>query len=183
MGQAKKIKIYTYLAGPMEAVPDGGVQWRDRITPKLVDFFGDKIDIQDPCKSEGTKLKAFIDEKTDVKDIKKILKGWKESGHWEKFDPAIEAIIETDLQCVDRSAFIIVFLDFKYQMGGTISEITQAYRHRVPIYAVCYDKASDANSWILGMCRLGGVVYPNFAQAVEAITNDFKDYKKSTKRD
>lgn len=167
-------KRVCYLCGPMEAVTEAdATNWRDRVTPKLKEIFSD-IEIIDPCKTEASKLKGILPDDIKVDDVKAKLKGWKQSGCWEKFDAAIKAIIKADLDAVDASDFILVFLDFKVVMGGTISELTTAYKHRVPIYAVTYDNISDSNSWIVGMCRLGGKIYPNFNQALEAIEADFK---------
>lgn len=179
----------TYLCGPMEDIPDGGIQWRDRITPKLIEYFGDDIVIQDPCRMENDKLKGFVDADTPLEKVKEILQGWRQGGHWDKFDPAMEKIIDMDLECVEKSDFIILFLKFKdkngkkVQMGGTISELTYAYRHRIPIYAVTYNTVSEENSWIVRMSR-GKTkaveqrkIYPNFAQALEAIKEDYKEFK------
>lgn len=181
-------KIYTYLAGPMEDENDGGKNWRERVSMELNKYFGNLLIIQDPCKMELEKLKDFV---TDIpfEDIKTKMMGWRKSGHWEKFDPAMERVIDVDLQCLKQSDFIIIFLKFfdtkgnKIQMGGTISELTYAYRHRIPIYAVCYNKISECNSWIIRMGR--GInkpikdrkIYNNFNQVIEIIKEDFKKFK------
>jgi len=187
MGNEHILKVY--LAGPMEDIPDGGIQWRNRVTPKLIEYFGDKIVIQDPCRMENDKLKGFVDPNTPLEKVKEVLQGWRQGGHWDKFDPAMERIIDMDFDCVERSDFIILFLKFKnkdgkkVQMGGTISELTYAYRHRIPIYAVTYNTVSEENSWIVRMAR-GKTkaieqrkIYPNFAQVLEAIKEDYKEFK------
>jgi len=181
--------LKTYLAGPMEDIPDGGIQWRDRITPKLIEYFGENIIVQDPCRMENDKLKGFVDPDTPLEKVKEVLQGWRQGGHWDKFDPAMERIMDMDLECVEKSDFIIIFLKFKddkgkkIQMGGTISELTYAYRHRIPIYAVTYNPISESNSWIIRMAR-GKTkpidqrkIYPNFTQTLEAIKEDYKEFK------
>lgn len=172
----------TYLAGPMEDVSDGGTQWRDKGTPLLYDTFGDRIEVQDPTKSEGDKI-GIGDESLTVKEAKDKLRGWKASGHYEKFDPAARAIIEADIAAVDRSSFIIAFLKFKdkegnkVQMGGTIGELQHAYDHNIKIYAFCYDNVTDMNTWVLGLVRnKGNRLFKNFGQVLEAIKEDYKDY-------
>lgn len=186
-------KLITYLCGAMEDIPDGGVQWRDKITPELVEYFGSKIIIQDPCKMENEKLKGYVDPSIPLEKVKEVLQGWRQGGHWDKFDPAMERIIDMDLECVEKSDFIIIFLKFKdakgkkVQMGGTISELTYAYRHRIPIYAVTYNTISECNSWIIRQARgktkaiEDRKIYPNFAQALEAIKEDYKDFKVTKK--
>lgn len=186
-------KLVMYEAGPMEDIPDGGVQWRDRITPKLIEYFGDNIVVQDPCKMEPDKLKGYVDPNVPLAEVKAVLQGWRQGGHWDKFDPAMEKIIDMDFDCVEKSDFIILFLKFKdakgkkVQMGGTISELTYAYRHRIPIYAVTYNTVSEENSWIVRMARgktkavEDRKIYPNFAQVLEAIKEDYKDFKATKK--
>lgn len=183
-------KLVVYLAGPMEDVEDGGVQWRERISKSLLNYFGNGIVILDPCQMEVEKLKGFIDEKITSKKIKEVLQSWRLSGHWEKFDPAMAKVIEFDFDCLRRSDFIILFLKFedkqknKIQMGGTISELTYAYQHRIPIYAVTYNVISKCNSWIIRMAR-GNIkpieerkIFSNFNQVLEALSADYKLFKK-----
>jgi len=177
----------------MEDIPDGGIQWRDRTTPKLIEYFGDGIIVQDPCKMEPDKLKGFVDPNVPLAKVKEVLQGWRQGGHWDKFDPAMENIIDMDFDCVEKSDFIILFLKFKdkngkkIQMGGTISELTYAYRHRIPVYTVTYNTVSEENSWIVRMAR-GKTkaieqrkIYPNFSQALEAIKEDYKTFKAKKK--
>jgi len=179
--EAKPEKIVVYLAGPMEAVPDGGTQWRDRITPKLVEYFGANIEIIDPCKSEATKLKGIVPDDADVGYVKNAMKGWKASGDYEKFDAAVKRIIEFDLEAVRRSDFLIFYLDFEVQMGGTISELTVAHERNKHTYFVKNGNVTTANSWILGMARATGLFYPNFTQLLEGVEEDFKPYKATKK--
>jgi hypothetical protein len=179
--EAKPEKIVVYLAGPMEAVPDGGTQWRDRITPKLIEYFGANIEIIDPCKSEATKLKGIVPDNADVNYVKNAMKGWKASGDYEKFDAAVKRIIEFDLEAVRRSDFIIFYIDFTVQMGGTISELTVTHERNKHAYFVKNGNVTTANSWILGMSRASGLFYPNFTQLFESVCEDYKEFKATKK--
>ncbi|MFX0084222.1 MAG: hypothetical protein ACFFAU_01010 [Candidatus Hodarchaeota archaeon] len=187
-------KLVVYLGGPMEDLPDGGTQWRDRVTKELIEYFGDRIKILDPCKMEPEKLEGFIDKDTPLSKIKELLTTWRQSGHWDKFDPAVERIIDVDLDCIKRSDFVIMFLKFtdkegnKVQMGGTISELTYAYRHRIITYSVTYNTVSKCNSWIVRMAR-GRTkpieqrkIYHNFTQVIEDIKKDYKEFKATKKQ-
>jgi len=175
---AKTSKLTTYLAGPMEGVSaNNAIEWRDRILPKLMEYFGDNIDIVDPCKTEGSKLEGLIDEGTDLKDSKKIMKGWKDTGKWNCFDKAMKKIRQEDLHAVYNSDFIIFYLDSNVIMGGTVSELEHAYDWGIPIYAVI-NEVSKLNSWVLGTVRQGGTYYPNFSQLLDAVCEDFKEFKK-----
>ena len=176
--EAKIPTLTTYLAGPMEAISaSDATQWRDRITPKLVEYFGNKIDIIDPCKTEGLKLQGIVPDGTDLKDTKKIMKGWKASGCYEKLDLAMKRIIQFDLEAVRKSDFVIFYLDFEVKMGGTISELTVAHERNISTYSVINGNITEANTWILEMARLAGRTFPNFHQLLEAIQEDYKEYK------
>jgi nucleoside 2-deoxyribosyltransferase len=181
---AKKESLICYLAGPMEGTSaENAIEWRDRITPKLNEYFGNKLEVIDPCKTESAKLGDLIEPGTDLKDTKKIMKGWKESGKWDKFDKAIYSIIVEDLWAVQKSDFLIVYLDFDIQMGGTISELTYALLHRTPVYAIIKDPVSKINSWVLGMVRHTGKYYPNFTQLIDDVFEDYREFKNAGTQD
>ena len=54
-----------YLCGPMDRVPDGGVAWREDITPKLKEL---GVGVLDPCKkpseyaTEDANTRELIEE-------------------------------------------------------------------------------------------------------------------------
>lgn len=170
--------LTTYLAGPMESISaENATQWRDRITPKLSEFFGNNINIIDPCKTEGVKLQGIVPDGTDLKDTKKIMRGWKASGCYEKLDIAMKNIIQFDLEAVRSSDFVIFYLDFEVQMGGTISELTVAHERNIPTYSVLHGNTTDANTWILEMARLSGRTFPNFSQLLDTLQENYKEFK------
>jgi len=174
-------KLVTYLAGPIEDVEDSGSGWRDRLTPQLIEIFGSRLMIQDPTKNEGAKI-GLEDEIISISEAKRRLNGWKNSGHYDKFDQAVKCIIDTDISMIRACDFIIAFLKFrtskeKVIMGGTIGELQHAYDHNIRIYSVCYDNIADMNCWVLGLTRSkGNQLFKSFNQLLEALKTDYKDY-------
>lgn len=195
--------VKAYLCGAMEAVPDGGIQWRDRITPKLRAL---GIEVLDPTKTEKTKTGY------DVAECKEKLKGWKLSGHWDEYNETMRKIVSYDIQDVVRSTFLIVYYDeelhlnvekliddylkttqakepknilkgfleymyknnyFRLPMGGTICEIWHAFTHHIPMYIVTPNSASNTNNWMLFTMGTGGKFFPNFAQVMDKIEKDY----------
>jgi nucleoside 2-deoxyribosyltransferase len=167
-----------YLAGPMESVSASeSERWRDKVTKDLLDYFGDKVFIYDPTKKEIDKIGPIL-EVTNVEDVKKRMSELKEKGEWGKFDAAAHKIITTDLDAVVKSSALIVLLDFNAKMGGTISELTIAYDCNIPVYAICYDKMEDTNSWVIGLVRKQGNIFKSIPKAMESIKENYKEYKK-----
>ena len=169
--------LKVYLAGPMESISSKeSERWRDKVTKELINYFGDNITIYDPTKHEIEKLKDIIPV-NDVNEVKKLSAELKENGQWEKFDAIMSKIIYTDIDAVMKSTFMIVLLDFEAKMGGTISEITTAWDLKIPMYTVCYDKMMNTNSWVIGMCRNGGKIFPSIPKLLENLFNDYKEFK------
>lgn len=197
--------VKAYLCGAMEAMPDGGVQWRDRIAPKLRAM---GVEVLDPTKTEKTKTGY------DVMECKEKLKGWKLSGHWDEYNETMRKIVSYDIQDVIRSNFLIVYYDeqlhlniekliddylkttqakeprnvlkgfleymyknnvFRLPMGGTICEIWHAYLHHVPMYIVTPNNVSEMNNWLLFTMGTGGHFFPNFTQLIDKIRKDYGD--------
>ena len=172
-------KFHTYLCGPMEAVREKeATNWRDKVTPKLVEIFKDQIEIVDPCKTEGEKVASVLPAEMGMDDVKEKIKGWKRSGAWDKFDIAMGAIEKADLAAVAQSTFILAFVDFNVIMGGTLDEIKAARDQKIPVYIVTYSAISEANSWNVYKCRMASPhlkLYESFAQALAAIEADYKE--------
>ena len=91
----------TYLAGAMDRVPDGGVGWRNRISPILKSI---GVTVLNPCDKpvevglEDANTRSEIDILKKTKNYSAIRKQY--------------GVIRTlDLRCVDISDFIIASVD------------------------------------------------------------------------
>lgn len=130
-----------YLAGPIHAVDDDGIGWRNMITPILKKKF--KIVVDDPCKKT-------INGKNEVKDDKKELIDLIKNKEFSKVKEKFWWIVRKDLRSVDKADFLIAVYDPCVHSVGTIHEIIEAHRQRKPVL-LWYDikKVEKFNPWIL----------------------------------
>lgn len=154
--------FYTYLAGAIEfAKKDGGVAWRDAVTPAL-DEAG--IYVQDPCKTEPLVTDMTVLEAQDK------FNSWISSGHYDKFDEKFKNIVDKDLRMVHRSDFVIVHLFPEIKTTGTIHEMSEAWRLKIPIYLIWNDAKSNLSKWALWLViDSGGRLFDNKKQLTDYI--------------
>ena len=108
----------TYLCGSMSGLKDQGAGWRKKIS-KWLDKHN--IDSYDPCKEELGEHYEY-----DIKD----------KSNWESFPQCLqEKIIEKDLTEIKYNSDFIICYFTKYS-AGTVSELTFAYYHEIPVYIV-----------------------------------------------
>jgi len=155
----------TYLAGSIQDAHDGGVKWREKLTPKLEEL---GIEVLDPTKSEANLVEGTIQES------KEQLENYIATGNWEAFDKHMEIVIETDIHMVKKADFIICFLDHKHHHGGTYCELWEASEHlNIPIYVVSYDPKREFNTWMLRVIRRNGQIFENFGQLIDFLTDKY----------
>lgn len=126
-----------YLAGAMDRVPDGGVQWREWITPWLNEHGIIVLNpVNKPCdigveNAETRKLRHDAKMKGDLAPLLK--------------DREVRAV---DLRMVDISDFLIVHLDMESHPCGTYEEGFWANREKKPILVVCKQGKLHAPDWL-----------------------------------
>jgi len=132
--------LRVYLAGAIEAAPDGGTRWRAEITEFLETEMG--WSVFDPSQHEQDFL-------TDLE--KANFRQWKTTDI-NRFRPVIKKIIDRDLeQLLQRCDAVIVLWDeFVLPGGGTHGELTLAYEHDMPVYLVLGMPLAKVSSWIVG---------------------------------
>lgn len=131
----------TYLVGAMDRVPDGGVQWRDYITPLLKEMH---INVLNPCKKE-------IENVTEDLNTREEIEHYKKTGQFDKIRQKFGHIRNADLRCVDVSDFIIAQIDMNVHMCGSYEEITTANRQKKPILVWCKQGKHVAPNWLFFM--------------------------------
>lgn len=119
-----------YLAGPMHAVNDDGIGWRDEITPILTDRFNLVVD--DPSKKS-------VNGVCEVADDKKRFKQLIAEEKWQQIKEEFYPIVRKDLRCVDKSDLLIVVYSPHVHMFGTIHEVIEAAHQKKPIL-IKYEK-------------------------------------------
>jgi hypothetical protein len=130
----------TYLVGAMDRVKDGGVNWRERITPQLKNL---GIKVIDPCKK--------VIHNASEEYSRYWIEYYKETGQYEKIREKFGIIRRADLRCVDVSDFIIAHIDITTHACGSYEEITTANRQKKPILIWCEQGKQHAPNWLFFM--------------------------------
>ncbi len=150
-------KIYgekTYLAGAMDMVPDGGVDWRKMLTPRL-----QKLDIvvQDPIIMTNVLLKV-----ASTKEARWRLRQLGEENKKEYFR-IVRIIKKQDKDAVLCSQFIITFWGYNIPTYGTVVENYTAANKHIPIYCVCFAPEYVLPTWFReDIYRSGGQKFDDF---------------------
>lgn len=131
--------MQVYLAGSIEHSPDGGRDWRARLTPFLGERLGHSV--YDPAKDEK---KSLTEEEL------RHFRSWKVADP-ERFRSVIRKIIDYDLAILGRSDYVICQWDrFAAMGGGTQGELTFARHRRIPVFLVTQLPPEKISGWILG---------------------------------
>lgn len=161
----KKNRLYgmrTYLVGAMENAPDGGVQWRERITPWL--------------NSRGVIVFNPCDKPCDVGSERPEDRVYRQQLLQEgRYDEAIAdagPLRPIDLRQVDISDFLIVNINVDYHACGTYEEITTANRQKKPIIIHCEQGKKNLPPWLFLMLgKAHNMVFSDWEE-----TKDYLDY-------
>ena len=165
------LQYKTYLVGSIQDAPDGGVNWREKLTKSLTEF---GFEVFDPCKMECNHTLS-----DNMEEQKKKLENLKRGGEWGVWDRVLADIRRSDLVCVNASKFIIILYDPARKYGGTIHEIVEAWQKGIPMYTVSYQPMTEFNDWILALLRdnfrSGGKIFHNFKQLTDFLGEEYKD--------
>ena len=107
----------TYLVGAMDRVKDGGVEWRELITPWLE---GMGIVVLNPCDKP---IDVGIEDENTRNDIDRL----KSTGQFSKIKDDYGVIRTLDLRCVDISDFIIVQLKIFLYKPSFVNLISKSF--------------------------------------------------------
>ena len=110
----------TYLAGAMDRVPDGGIGWRNAITPMLQEL---NVSVINPCDKP-------IESAKETPTTREIINYYKQTGQFNKIREEYGHIRNADLRCVDVSDFLIAHIDMNVHMCGSYEEISTANRQK-----------------------------------------------------
>lgn len=148
-----------YLAGPMDAIADGGVVWRRRIRFDLRHMGIHWLDpTNKPCKM------GIEDEAS-----RELRHAKKEQGDWEWLANEMYPIRRVDLRMVDISDFLIVFLDKANSGCGTFFEISRANEQQKPILVVQECGKRFTPDWLWGLIP-ESMIFGSWADLYEYLT-------------
>ncbi len=133
-------KTKTYLAGPMEF--SNGRKWREDATESLRTI---GVQVFNPY------LKPFLnsveeDESTHEKLYFEISLGNEDSVYRH-----MQQIRRFDLNCVDKSDFLIFYINKEIPTFGTMEELTIAVKCKKPIFIFVEGGRQNCPLWIRGM--------------------------------
>lgn len=131
----------TYLVGAMDRVLDGGVGWRQRITPILQSM---NVTVLDPCNKPINGVKEDSCTRNKIEE-------YKQTGQYSKIKEEYSIIRNADLRCVDISDFIIAHIDTDIHACGSYEEIVTANRQKKPVLIWCEQGKQNAPNWLFFM--------------------------------
>lgn len=122
----------------MDRAPDGGVKWREWITPRLR-YYG--IKVFNPA------LKPTENGKEDFQE-RAVRQKWKEAGEYDKLYVAGKDVRNTDLRFVDVTSFLVCYIDTSTYACGTWEEFFLANKQKKPILVVCKQGKVNCPDWV-----------------------------------
>ena len=132
-----------YLAGPIDHADDDGVGWRKDMGNWLKK---QGVIVFDPCNKPVSyqKYKEIEEEKVKMMALKS-------NGRFFELAKRMKEIVHIDLRMVDISDMVIVYLDPKIQMFGTIHELLNSLHQRKPTLVVVEGGRGEASNWLFGI--------------------------------
>lgn len=133
-----------YLAGSMDRIEGGGIQWRQEITP-LLNAKG--VVVMNPCD------KPYVGAVESLKTRKKRHEE-KAKGNLNAVAEVMKPVCDTDIHMVNVSDFLIVSIDMSVHMCGSYEEISIANFQNKPILCWVRQGRNEAPDWLLGRLPL-----------------------------
>ena len=133
-------KTKTYLIGFMEYGDGRG--WREEMTPFLRAM---GVTVFDPYK------KPFTNAPEEDEHTHKRMEALMEQGEYDEVAAHFKQVRAFDLSMVDRSDFIVCYLNPHVPTYGTVEELVTAVRMRRPIFVSVEGGKKKTPKWLLGM--------------------------------
>jgi len=188
-----------YLIGSMEAPAkdDGGIGWRQSLTPPLNER---GIYAFDPTREEVKKVGMPTGE------LMEKLTGWQLSGNWDLFVTYMRKIwrgvsyiqedpdtkepqmvrVMGDVDYVEHSDFLIWNHQEGDKPGGTIAELVIAWYRGIPVYLITSMPKSKMNKsllyFLLDSGHGQGRIFANQAQLIEFLDERYELKNKKDKK-
>lgn len=131
----------TYLIGPMETISDGGISWRNWITPKLNQR---GIGVFNPCDKATEHGHEGEAMRTNLKDAK-------DNKNWTKVQELTKEFVGIDARMVNLSSFCILYIDKDSHMCGSYVEFGWAVQQKKPVLVYCQQGRENMPGFVSGM--------------------------------
>jgi hypothetical protein len=157
-----------YLCGAMDRVEDGGVVWRDYITPKLQEL---GVGVFNPCNKPS-------DYAPEDEDTRALISSLKRSGKYDEVSSVMKPICAVDLRMVDIAHFIIMNLDVESHLCGSYHEAFVAIGQKKPVVVMCKQGKENLPNWMFGVVP-HQMVFANWSETLEYLyhINEDEDVK------
>jgi nucleoside 2-deoxyribosyltransferase len=133
----------TYLVGNMQYVSDDeGESWRDKITESLQEM---GVIVFNPYH------KPFIKDVDEGTQVRKRLDRAQKRQNYDFLNKKVRQIRIFDLNLVDRSDFIIAYINPTVASWGSAEEIVTAVRMKKPVFVAIKGGKRKCPLWIFGM--------------------------------
>ena len=130
-----------YISGAMDRVPDGGIEWRVWITPKLKEF---GIGVLNPCDKP-------LDIAQENQNTRKNIQNYKNGGWFDEVRRIMKPITNIDLRLIDVCSAVIVYLDTDVHTAGTNHEMALAIMQKKPVLIMCKQGKAGIPNWWFGI--------------------------------
>lgn len=152
-------KTKTYLIGPMEYAD--GRAWREDMTPFLKEM---GVTVFDPYK------KPFVNAPKEDEETHKRMYELMNTGEFDEVAEHFKQVRAFDLSMVDRSDFIICYINPKTPTFGTVEELSTSIKMKRPTFIVVEGGKSKTPLWIMGMLP-HKYIYNSFEEVKMMLTN------------
>ena len=134
-------KTYTYLSGGMEYTSDGRT-WREVATATLKEM---GVKVFDPYH------KPFTNSKEETPEVHKELILNRDTENYEPVAGHMKKVVADDLAMVDRSDFLIVYINPSTPTFGTTHELVVAVQQKKPVFVFVEGGVKNTPLWLLGV--------------------------------
>ncbi len=152
-------KTRTYLIGPMEYAD--GRSWREDMTEFL---HGMNITVFDPYK------KPFTNAPKEDRETHKKMYALMKNRDFDEVAEHFKQVRAFDLSMVDRSDFIICYINPNVPTFGTVEELVTSIRMKRPTFVVVEGGKDKTPLWIMGMMP-HRYIYDSFDEVKAMLTN------------
>lgn len=130
-----------YYCGPIDDVVDCGIGWRAKITPWIRGF---GIGVLNPCDKPIDAYSETIESRTERHKLKV-------EGKFQQLHDIMKPIVNYDYFMVDKSTFLICYINSRVHMCGSYHETALAEILKRPVLIVCEDGKDKIPDWMYGM--------------------------------
>lgn len=130
----------TYLIGPMQYT--NGIPWRDSVTKDLDDM---GVIVYNPYH------KPFIKDVQEGDDVRTNLKNALKEGRYDYVQETMKEIRVFDLNLVDRSDFLIAYIQPTVPTFGSMEELVTGVRMKKPTFIAIEGGKQNCPLWLWGM--------------------------------